>query len=76
LSSVLLISGSTRAASTNSALVRTAAASAPDGVDAVVYDGLAGLPHFNPDDDHDPLPPVVAALRAAIAAALAALVAG
>jgi chromate reductase, NAD(P)H dehydrogenase (quinone) len=42
-------------------------------VTVVVYDGLAGLPHFNPDDDRDPLPPAVAALRAAIAAADAVL---
>jgi NAD(P)H-dependent FMN reductase len=70
---ILLISGSTRGASTNSALVRTAAAAAPDGVTAVVYDGLTRLPHFNPDDDRDPLPPAVAQLRAAIAAADAVL---
>jgi chromate reductase len=63
---VLLISGSTRSASTNSAFVRTAAALDPD---AVLYDGLATLPHFNPDDDVDPLPGPVAALRSAIAAA-------
>jgi chromate reductase len=42
-------------------------------VTAVVYDGLAGLPHFNPDDDRDPLPPTVAALRAAVASADAVL---
>jgi chromate reductase, NAD(P)H dehydrogenase (quinone) len=70
---ILLISGSTRAASTNSALVRTAALCAPDAVEAVVYDGLAGLPHFNPDDDADPLPAAVAELRAAIAGADAVL---
>lgn len=64
---ILLISGSTRSASTNSAFVRTAAGCAPAGVDAVVLaDALIGLPHFNPDDDHEPLPPAVAALRAAI----------
>jgi chromate reductase len=67
---VLLISGSTRAASTNSALLRTAASIAPD---AVLYDGLTSLPHFNPDDDRDPLPPPVAALRAAVASADAVL---
>jgi NAD(P)H-dependent FMN reductase len=70
---VLLISGSTRAASTNAALVRTAAICAPAGVSAVSYDGLTDLPHFNPDDDHDPLPPAVAALRAAIAGSTALL---
>lgn len=39
---------------------------APAGVHAVVYDGLAVLPAFNPDDDHAPLPAAVLALRAAI----------
>ncbi|WP_235618766.1 NADPH-dependent FMN reductase [Embleya scabrispora] len=63
---VLVISGSLRAESTNSAVVRTASVVAPDGVDAVVFAGLAELPHFNPDDDHEPLPPAVVALRAAI----------
>jgi NAD(P)H-dependent FMN reductase len=70
---VLLISGSTRSASTNSALVRTAAAFPPDGVEATVYEGLTVLPHFNPDDDVEPLPAPVVALRAAIAAADAVL---
>ena len=70
---VLLISGSTRAASTNSALIRTAARCAPDGIDTVRY-GLTALPHFNPDDDHPPLPPAVASLRAGIAASQALLI--
>ena len=70
---ILLISGSTRSGSTNSALVRTAAACPPDGVEPTLYAGLAELPHFNPDDDTDPLPPTVAELRAAIAAADAVL---
>ena len=66
---VLLISGSTRSASTNTAFCRTALASAPDGVTAEHYPDIAALPHFNPDDDRDPLPPAVVTLRAAIAAA-------
>jgi NAD(P)H-dependent FMN reductase len=57
---VLLISGSTRAASTNSAALRTASAVAPDGVETVWYDGLADLPAFNPDDDGTAHPSVVA----------------
>jgi NAD(P)H-dependent FMN reductase len=64
---VLLISGSTRAASSNTALLRTAAVAAPAGIEAVLSDGLAGLPHFNPDDDREPLPVAVAELRSAIA---------
>jgi len=70
---ILLISGSTRAASTNSAFVRTAAACAPTGVGAEVYGGLTGLPHFNPDDDGTSLPAPVAELRAAVAGSDAVL---
>lgn len=73
MATVLLISGSTRAASANSALLRTAVVAAPPGVHAVLYDGLAGLPHFNPDDDQAPLPSAVEQLRGAIAAADAVL---
>ncbi|RSD20349.1 NADPH-dependent FMN reductase [Amycolatopsis eburnea] len=38
------------------------------------YTGLGALPHFNPDDDRDPLHPEVAALREAIKAADAILI--
>ncbi len=38
---MLLVSGSTRAGSGNSAALATAAAVAPGGVTAVLYDGLA-----------------------------------
>ena len=71
---ILLISGSTRTASSNSALVRTAAAVAPGGIDVEVYGGLAGLPHFNPDDDVDPLPAPVSGLRDAVRSADAVLI--
>jgi NAD(P)H-dependent FMN reductase len=66
---VLAVSGSLRAGSTASAVVRTAASVAPAGIAVSVYDGLAGLPPFNPDDDVEPLPPAVQDLRGAIAAA-------
>jgi chromate reductase, NAD(P)H dehydrogenase (quinone) len=62
-----LISGSLRAGSTNTALMRTAQAVAPDGTIALFYEGLGQLPHFNPDDDIEPLHPAVADLRARIA---------
>jgi NAD(P)H-dependent FMN reductase len=68
-SSVLLISGSLRARSTTTAVLRTARDAAPPGVDATLYDGLAALPHFNQDDDRDPLPRAVADLRAHVRAA-------
>ena len=63
---VLLISGSLRHGSTNTALLDTARACAPAGVETVFYEHLAALPHFNPDDDVEPLHPAVAALRAAV----------
>ncbi|MEU9164626.1 NADPH-dependent FMN reductase [Streptomyces sp. NPDC048424] len=74
---ILLLSGSLRAGSSNEAVLRTAqavAAEIPARPRTVLYDGLATLPHFNPDDDTDPLPAPVAGLRAAIAGADAILV--
>ncbi|KAA0021592.1 NAD(P)H-dependent oxidoreductase [Antrihabitans cavernicola] len=70
---IVLISGSTRSGSTNTATLRTVAASVPDGVVTELYDGLADLPAFNPDDDQEPLPATVAALRNSVAAADAVL---
>lgn len=67
------MSGSLRAGSTNTAVLLTAAALAPDDVEATRYDGLGALPHFNPDDDADPLPAEVVALREGIAASDAVL---
>ena len=64
---ILLISGSTRSGSTNTAALRSALGVLPDGITAELYEGLAALPAFNPDDDHDPLPPAPTELRAAIA---------
>ena len=51
MAKLLLISGSLRGGSTNSATLRTAAALAPAGIEAAIYDGMGRLPHFNPDDD-------------------------
>jgi NAD(P)H-dependent FMN reductase len=62
---VLLISGSLRAHSTNSAVLRTAAVLAPAvSVVADCYEGLASLPAFDPDADVEPRPaPVRELLR-------------
>jgi len=46
---ILAISGSLRRSSSNTTLLRAAANLAPKGVEITLYDGLAGLPHFNPD---------------------------
>ncbi len=70
---VLVVSGSTRSASTNTALCHTAPLCAPLGVEVAVFDDCAVLPHFNPDEDRQPLPPPVVALRKAIADADAVL---
>ena len=70
---VLLITGSTRHGSANTAALTTAAELAPAGVTPVLYGGLAGLPAFNPDHDGDLLPPAAAELRGEIAAAAAVL---
>ena len=66
---ILLLSGSTRAGSTNTAALRAAHAISDERIATVLYDGLADLPAFNPDDDHDLLPPAVTRLRDQIAAA-------
>lgn len=73
---VLLVSGSVRRGSTNTAALRTVQEVAPEGVEAVPFDGIAGLPHFNPDDDAEGLevPAAVAEMRKAVGAADAILI--
>ena len=63
---ILAISGSLRAGSSNTAVLRAAARLAPAGVDITLYEGIAGLPYFNPDLDGDRVPDAVAAFRALI----------
>jgi chromate reductase, NAD(P)H dehydrogenase (quinone) len=66
---MFLVSGSTREASTNTAVLRTVVWLLPTGAIGDLYTGLLELPAFNPDDDHEPLHSVVADLRHRIAAA-------
>src|SRR5258708_4921135 len=66
---ILAISGSLRASSSNTAVLRAAAHLAPAGVDIALFEGIADLPFFNPDLDGDRLPVPVAAFRALIGAA-------
>lgn len=62
---LLAISGSLRAVSSNTALLRAAIALAPLGVEIRLYGGLGELPHFNPDlEAHEP--PAVTDLRAQV----------
>jgi NAD(P)H-dependent FMN reductase len=65
---LLAIAGSIRHSSSTAALVRAAVRLAPPGVRVEIYDGVATLPQFSPDLDVEPLPPAVAALRAAVGA--------
>ncbi|HSB55050.1 MAG TPA: NADPH-dependent FMN reductase [Gemmatimonadales bacterium] len=64
---ILAISGSLRAGSSNTEVLRALAALAPAGVQFDLYDGLAGLPHFSPDLEQPELPPPVSALRRRVA---------
>jgi chromate reductase, NAD(P)H dehydrogenase (quinone) len=71
MSLILLISGSLRAGSTNSAALRTVRELAPTGVTTAMYTGMGSLPHFNPDEDREgqPVHPGVEDLRVHIAGA-------
>jgi chromate reductase, NAD(P)H dehydrogenase (quinone) len=66
---ILGVSGSLRANSHNTALLRCATRHLPEGVELEVWDGLRDVPPYDEDDDVDPAPPAVAALRAALAGA-------
>jgi len=78
MNSVLLVSGSTRERSTNTAALRTAQAVAPQTITTTLYEGLEALPAFSPDaspdDEHaDDRYMAVAQLRAALADATAVM---
>ncbi|MGI4787819.1 MAG: NADPH-dependent FMN reductase [Janthinobacterium lividum] len=66
---IIAISGSLRAASSNTALIRVLVASAPPGVEIILYDGLASLPHFSPELEGTNLPEPVKDLRLLLEAA-------
>lgn len=68
---LLLISGSTRDSSTNTAALRTVAATVPADIEATLYDGLADLPQFVPGTDG---PSTVETLHKTIGAADAVLI--
>ena len=65
---LLAISGSLRAASSNTAVLLAAAKLAPPGVTIEFYQRLGELPHFNPDFDNERLPEIVGEFRALIGA--------
>jgi chromate reductase, NAD(P)H dehydrogenase (quinone) len=63
---ILAISGSLRSRSSNTAVLRVAQSLAPSDVEIILYEGLATLPHFNPDLDDDNPPPSVRELRSEV----------
>jgi NAD(P)H-dependent FMN reductase len=63
---IVLISGSLRSASTNTAVLRTAITVTPEGVGCRLDDRLVRLPMFNPDTDRHPLDMEVTRLRETI----------
>jgi chromate reductase len=72
---ILGLSGSLRAGSHNSGLLRAAALTLPAGAQLEVFDGLRELPPYDADTDGDGAPAPVVALRSAIAAADGVLIA-
>jgi chromate reductase len=60
---ILAISGSLRAASTNTALLNAAVKLAPHNIELFFYDRIGQLPHFNPDLDGEPADAAVADFR-------------
>lgn len=66
---ILALSGSLRAASTNTSLLRALAALAEPPVQVTLFAGLADLPLFSPDREGDQTPAPVLAFAAAVRAA-------
>jgi chromate reductase len=71
---LLLLSGSLRAGSSNAAALNTAGALAPEGVRVRFFERMGELPHFNPDLEQAGLPEPVVDLRQQLAAADAVLI--
>jgi len=72
---ILCLSGSLRAVSANTALLRACRALAPPTLELTLFERMGELPLFNPDLDLEPLPPVVSALREAVGASDAIVIA-
>jgi chromate reductase len=72
---VLGISGSLRRDSYNTKLLRSAEELLPTGVELELYQGLKAVPPYDEEDDVQPTPAAVAALRRAVADADAILIA-
>jgi chromate reductase len=72
---VLAISGSLRRDSYNTKLLRAAEELLPPDTDFVLYEDLRAVPPYDADDDVEPAPPAVDALRDAVRDADAILIA-
>lgn len=72
---ILAVCGSLQARSGNLSLLNAAAASAPPGVEVVLFAGLGDLPHFNPDLEAGGVPESVTRWRQALADSAAVLIA-
>jgi chromate reductase, NAD(P)H dehydrogenase (quinone) len=72
---VLCLSGSLRRTSSNSAALQAARQLAPASLELALYNDLGALPLFNPDDEVEPLPAPVRALREVVDRADALLIA-
>ena len=67
---ILALSGSLRSNSVNTQLLRVAVRIVPDRISYRLFDGLAGLPAFDPDDEtSDTIAPTVVAWRNLVASA-------
>lgn len=60
---ILGISGSTKAKSSNKAMLRYLAQQYADQIDLEIWDGIDKIPHFNPDLDNETPPETIADFR-------------
>ena len=72
---ILAISGSLQARSGNRSLLEAARSNAPATAEVTIFDGLRALPAFDPDVQDADAPDAVAALRQAVTACDALLIA-
>jgi len=72
---ILCLSGSLRGISANTALLRASCMLAPPVLQLTLFERMGDLPLFNPDLDIEPLPDAVLALREAVGASDAIIVA-
>ena len=63
---ILALSGSTRKMSSNLTLIKTIAQLSVSLFEVEIFDGIATLPHFNSDDDHENPPMIVAEFRSKV----------